>query len=547
MPHAGVTQKPFYSQLLREKMVACDTLLGLIGHNSRSRGGVILSPNSKEPVNLSLKSFLTLVFASGLILLFFKLFTLLLLFFLGSMMSVILNPITKRLEKFGLPRTYGIGLIAFGLLGIFVSISALLIPSVISQLASLVSALPQIRTDLLSKIPDRIEFKTVLIELLYNPKLPDTSTVMEHGMSILTGVAEAATAFSLIWIFSVYLLADGKRAFLWFSDFFSAPTRLKLTATAEETSNVIAAYAAGQFITSLGSGLFCYLTLRILHVPGALTLATLAAIFDVIPIIGFFIALAPAALLGYSISPTIGLLVVVLYSAYHAVENYLIVPVVYGSRMKISGLAVILALLAAATTGGVLLAIAILPLVASYPIIERIWLIKYLGRDVVDRHASNIEHSLPDQVKLWDEGRMDLPRASTLSNKDLAKHFRRRILIVEDDPDIRATLQDILETEGYHTFIASNGNEALMTLDSVSGIGLVLMDINMPVMDGRKLFETMKLIPELANIPVVFLSGSVHEEPIEGAAGILLKPSRLEDVISTVERLYLRGYSGSLV
>jgi predicted PurR-regulated permease PerM len=505
------------------------------------------NPPNQPAVNISLKSFATLLCIAAAVLLLFKLFTLILLFFLGSMLSVVLNPAAQKIEKLGVDRRYAIGLIGIVLLGAFFSVAALLIPAISNQIVVLFNALPQVRTTLLSKISDQMEFKTLLVELLYNPKLPAASDLMEHGITIIAGAAEIITAFSLIWIFSIYLLADGKRAFQWICDFFSAPTRLKLEATAHETSSVIAAYATGQFITSLGSAFFSYAVLSILHVPGALTLATLAGLFDVVPIAGFFISLIPAALIAVSLSPVTGMLVVVLYTAYHMVENYLIVPSVYGTRMKLSGLVVLLALLIASVTGGILLALAILPIVASYPIIERIWLIKFLGRDVVDRHASlEASRILPEQVKLWDVDRLDLQRATTLNNKDLAQHFRRRILIVEDDPDIRSTLQDILETEGYHTFIASNGNEALMILDSVPGIGLALMDINMPVMDGRKLFETMKHMPNLSNIPVVFLSGERDAKAIDGAAGILQKPSKLEDVISTVERLYLRGNAGSL-
>jgi predicted PurR-regulated permease PerM/CheY-like chemotaxis protein len=508
---------------------------------------VSLHPNPKEPLDISLKSVLQIFLLMAGILVLFKVFTILLLLFLGSMLSVVLDPIRRRLEKLGLNRKSAITVIALSVLAFFISISVLLIPTIANQVVLLIGALPQIRTDLLSKIPDSMEFKNFLVELFYNPKLPDTSSIMDKGLGILSGAAETISAFALIWIFSVYLLADGKRAFQWFADFFSAPTRSKLNATAAETSVVISAYASGQFIMSVASTLFCYGLLSIFKVPAALTLATMAGLFDIIPIVGFALALAPAALLAYSVSSSTGLLVVVLYSAYHFLESYVIMPKIYGSRMNISGLAVILAILFAASIGGILLALAILPLVASYPIIERLWLIKYLGRDVVDRHANySDDRDVPEQVKLWDVSRVDIQRSTTLSNKDISKHFRRRILIVEDDPDIRSTLQDVLETEGYHTFIASNGSEALTTLDAVPGIGLVLMDINMPVMDGKKLFEIMKLSPTLSKIPVVFLSGSTSDHDLAGAAGILRKPTRLEDVINTVENFYLRSNNGPL-
>lgn len=471
--------------------------------------------------------------------LIYQLSTLILLFFLGCMLSVVLNPVCRKLESFGLKRKYAVAVIALGLFSVLVTLATFLIPAITGQLVNLINSLPEIRADFLNKIPNDVDFKPVIEELLSSPKIPDSSSVMSHALTIIAGATSILTAFSLIWIFSVYLLADGRRAFVWFSDFFSAPTRLKLNATATETSQVVAAFAKAQFITGITCAFFCYCVLTFLNIPAALTLATIAGLFDIVPIVGFFIALIPAIFISYLVSPSIALIVIVSYGIYHMIENYLIIPSVYGTRMKVSGLVVLLALLVGTVVGGILLALAILPIIASYPIIERIWLVKYLGRDVVDRHAKTIENRpVSDQVKMWDVSRVNIQRSTTLTNRDLSRHFKRKVLIVEDDPDIRALLQDILETEGYHAFIASNGNEALTTLESVDGIGLVLMDINMPVMDGRRVFEIMKTIPEFAAIPVVFLSANEVEPNLDGSAGVLKKPSPLEEIIRTVEKLY---------
>ena len=61
----------------------------------------------------------------------------------------------------------------------------------------------------------------------------------------------------------------------------------------------------------------------------------------------------------------------------------------------------------------------------------------------------------------------------------------RRVLIVEDDQDARELLQQLLELNGFHTSMASNGREALGLLDRHAGqICLVLLDLMMPVMNG---------------------------------------------------------------
>ena len=78
-----------------------------------------------------------------------------------------------------------------------------------------------------------------------------------------------------------------------------------------------------------------------------------------------------------------------LYVAYHAIENYWIVPKIYGSRMRLSGLTVLVTFLVAVALGGIVGAIVALPIAAAYPIIERIWLARWVGRETVRKHRDD--------------------------------------------------------------------------------------------------------------------------------------------------------------
>src|SRR5205814_2354884 len=73
------------------------------------------------------------------------------------------------------------------------------------------------------------------------------------------------------------------------------------------------------------------------------------------------------------------------YVAYHVIENYFIVPKVYGDRLRLSTLTVLVCCLAAALVAGVVGVILVLPVVASYPILERIWLQPCVERDTVQK------------------------------------------------------------------------------------------------------------------------------------------------------------------
>jgi predicted PurR-regulated permease PerM len=126
--------------------------------------------------------------------------------------------------------------------------------------------------------------------------------------------------------------------------------------------------------------------LSLLHVPAALLLAILAGVFDFVPVLGFICSGVPAILVALGVSTSTALAVVGVYAAYHFAENYYIGPKVYGDRLRLSNLAVIIAFAVGAEIGGVGGALLALPVAALYPVIERVWLKDYLGREAVETH-----------------------------------------------------------------------------------------------------------------------------------------------------------------
>ena len=131
---------------------------------------------------------------------------------------------------------------------------------------------------------------------------------------------------------------------------------------------------------------FVFVALTLLGVPAALLLALLAGIFDFVPVLGFLCSSIPAVVLALSVSPLVALIVAALYVGYHLIENYYIGPKVYGGRLRLSHLAVILAFAVGAEVGGIVGAVLALPVAAMYPVVERVWLKDYLGRDAVETH-----------------------------------------------------------------------------------------------------------------------------------------------------------------
>jgi CheY-like chemotaxis protein len=111
------------------------------------------------------------------------------------------------------------------------------------------------------------------------------------------------------------------------------------------------------------------------------------------------------------------------------------------------------------------------------------------------------------------------------------------VLVVDDDPDIRETLSELLDANGYEVLEAENGQIALDVLKNTPRFPcVVLLDLSMPVLDGREFLRRRASDPILRRIPVVVVSGSNQPaDPIEGIDEYLRKPVKFERLIEVIE------------
>jgi CheY-like chemotaxis protein len=110
------------------------------------------------------------------------------------------------------------------------------------------------------------------------------------------------------------------------------------------------------------------------------------------------------------------------------------------------------------------------------------------------------------------------------------------ILVVEDDDDIRNAIVDLLETEGYHTAAAVNGKDALDKLGEMGKPCLVLLDMMMPIMNGRQFLDTVMKDAVLAPIPILIVSAVADKTNTEGSVGFLKKPIDIDVVLNVVSQ-----------
>ena len=119
-----------------------------------------------------------------------------------------------------------------------------------------------------------------------------------------------------------------------------------------------------------------------------------------------------------------------------------------------------------------------------------------------------------------------------------------RILVVENEDSNLRLMEQILDFAGYRFLPATNGLEALALLDR-EHVDLVLIDLAMPVLDGYRATELMRLRPEMANTPIVAVTAHAMSEDRElalrcGCTDYIAKPFRPHQLLSLIERLFGR-------
>ena len=116
-----------------------------------------------------------------------------------------------------------------------------------------------------------------------------------------------------------------------------------------------------------------------------------------------------------------------------------------------------------------------------------------------------------------------------------------RILVVDDDDDIREVMQELLVAEGFQVDVAKDGLDALGKLDvEATTPPLILLDMMMPRMDGEAFLHALRAKPALANASVVVISGNgAAREKADNlqAAGCLVKPFELDELLQLVHQI----------
>ena len=294
----------------------------------------------------------------------------LLLIYVATLFAIGLSPVVESIEnrrspagRASVPRWLAILAIYLAILGVLIAIGILIIPALIEQARDLWTNTPMlmhraqqwlIDHDLLSR-----EF--TVQEAVQQTNRPDA---VGKIVGALWGVIGGVFGFITILILAFYVLVDADTIVRTFVRLFPLEERERVGGACRRVTAKVSAWLAGQLLLGGIIGATAAAGLWLLGVPYFYVLSVIAAIGEMIPIIGPVLSAIPAILVALTKSPALGLAVLVFWILQQQMENHILVPRVMARQVGISPVIVISSLLIGGSLLGIMGAILAVPTAA---------------------------------------------------------------------------------------------------------------------------------------------------------------------------------------
>lgn len=327
---------------------------------------------------------------------------------LALILYYLLRPVLRLLERFKVPRIWGILIIFLGGIGLLTLLSVLVFPFLRGEFQNLIEEFPDYFMRLLNNIDQ------FLRNSIFGNYYRDSNFNIEALIATLpTGIADTlqATVTGIItrvtsWISTItgvilsivivpfilfYLLKDGDKLPGYFLKLLPPRFREDTKEVLHEADKQLGAYIQGQLIVAFCIGVMVYIGFLIIGMDYALLLGALAMVTSVVPYIGPAIAITPAAIIALVTSPFMLVKLAIVWTVVQLVEGNLISPQVMGKTMYIHPVTIIFVLLTAGSLFGVVGVILGIPMYALLRV-----LISHLYK-LFKRRYNRYENNLDNQ------------------------------------------------------------------------------------------------------------------------------------------------------
>jgi predicted PurR-regulated permease PerM len=297
-------------------------------------------------------------------------------------LALALNPAVEALQRRGLQhRGAAAAVTALFTIGALVAIGALFIPTLVNEVRGFAEALPGYVDDVsagrgpLGRFSERYQLDEKVREAIQKG----------GGAQSIFGLSGTAVAITKSII--TFIVATVTIAFLTFFMLLEGPTWMERIyglipersrdawrGIGSEIYRTVGGYVTGNLLISVIAGVSTTIVLLILGVPYAVALGLVVAILDLIPLAGATLAAIIVGSVAFIHSIPAGIIVIVFFIVYQQIENHLLQPLVYSRTVQLSPLAILVSVLIGAKVGGILGALAAIPVAGTIQVLLLAWL-----------------------------------------------------------------------------------------------------------------------------------------------------------------------------
>ena len=278
-----------------------------------------------------------------------------------------LDPVVNWLTKRRVPRWAAVIVVLLGMLGVIGGFLAAAIPPLAAQTANLIAELPhyahalQDHNSQFGRLNMKYHVEQRLSHLLATRGSSLVGGVLGAGALVLGALASTLAVIVLV----VYFLAGMPQIKLFAYRLAPHSRRARAILIGDEIFTKVGGFVLGNVVTSVVAGLGTYLWMLAFGIPYPILLGLFVAIMDLIPVIGSTIGGAVVTLVALTVSLPVAIATLAFYIAYRLAEDYLLVPRIMGSTVKVPAVVSLVAVLVGGALMGIVGALVAIPAAAA--------------------------------------------------------------------------------------------------------------------------------------------------------------------------------------
>ena len=321
---------------------------------------------------------------------------------------IILDPIASSVQRAGIPRIIGTIFAFVVLAGFLVAIGFLAVPTVQEQAADFGARLPVLYDETISFLQETgddlgvdlgpVWTSGTISEWIADPANQETLQNLVGGFGsgagrLIRGVAETVAIVALAPVLAFYLLLDLPRTKQMIVELVPRSVRHEFQHVSTRVAVAVAAFVRGQLLVALIVGAASSGALLILDLPFWLIIGMAAGVLNLIPFVGPFVGGLLAVIVALvEGEPSTAALAVLLFTGIQQIDNHVITPMVQRTRVLLSPLVIVIALIVGGSVAGLLGVLVAVPLVAVIRIVAgHLWRTRMLGESWEEALDSSIE------------------------------------------------------------------------------------------------------------------------------------------------------------